>query len=161
MLSGFPSQQSNAEPPQYPTTLDGVTIEYFESGCYGTCPSFSLRITKAFANWEGYAHVRVKGKRKARITEQQFETLLRAWYDGKFFAMRENYCNAVCPNGTALTSSDLPESSINLDTPEFNKGTYQCYASVDHKPLTPKPPDQYFDLVKQMRAFAKQKKWLR
>jgi hypothetical protein len=29
------------------------------------------------------------------------------------------------------------------------------------KPMTPKPPVQYFDLVKQLREFAKLQKWLR
>jgi hypothetical protein len=161
MLSGFPRSDRGSESPQYPSSLDAVSIEYFESGCYGTCPSFTLHLTKDTATWEGHAYVRAKGRKKASITRQQFETFVRAWYGGRFFAMREDYCSATCPNGMIITVTDMAESSITFESPEFQRRVYQCYATIDRKPVTPKPPDEYFEFVRQLRAFAKSQKWLR
>ncbi len=160
-LSGFPSEGPLTTPVPYPTTLEGVTIEYFESGCYGTCPAFTLRISKDFADWDGHAYVRAKGKRRAKVTLQQFDTFLRAWFDGKFSAMRDDYCSARCPNGMIITVTDIPESSMTLKTPGLTKRVYQCFATINAKPITPKPPEEYFILAKQLRAFAQSKRWLR
>src|SRR6516225_3598416 len=90
-LSGFPKDTRLLSKPQYPTDMTGITLEYFASGCYGNCPAFALTINKETAVFEGRAYVRAKGKRTARLSSQQFETPLHAWYDGSFYAMRDDY----------------------------------------------------------------------
>jgi hypothetical protein len=61
-----------------------------------------------------------------QVTQQQFDAFLRGWFDGRFYAMREEYCTARCPNGMVITVTDIPESSITLKTPEFTKRVYEC-----------------------------------
>ena len=74
--------------------------------------------------------------------------------------MRDNYCDVSCPDGTLIIVTDIPESSIKMTTPDFTKRVYQCFSTVDNRPQTPKPPDAYFDLSRQMRAFAEAQHWL-
>jgi hypothetical protein len=159
-LSGFPKDAAVLPKPPYPVDLKGVTIEYFASGCLGECPAFTLTISKDIARFDGQAFVRAKGKRTAKLSQQQFETFLGAWYDGNFYAMRENYCDIKCPDGTMIVVTDIPESSITLTTPTYSKRVYECFTTVDNKPETPKPPEHYFELSRQLRTFAKVHHWL-
>lgn len=108
----------------------------------------------------GRAWVRRKGKHTAKITQQQFEAFVRAWFDGKFFAMRDNYCDAKCPDGTMIVVTDIPESSITFKNGTYEKRVYQCFTTIDGKPETPKPPDQYFELSRKLYEFAKSQRWL-
>ncbi len=146
--------------PPYPIDSTGVTLEYVASGCYGNCPAFTLTITKEIVRFDGHAYVRAKGKQTAKLSPQQFETFLHAWYDGDFYAMREDYCSVQCPDGTAIIVMDVAESSITLTTPTFKKRVYECFTTVNKQPETPKPPEQYFQLSRQLWAFAKSKHWL-
>jgi hypothetical protein len=159
-LSGFPKDTPAPAKPQYPNEMTGVTLEYFASGCYGNCPAFTLKISKETAVFEGRAYVRAKGKRTAKLSSQQFETLLHAWYDGSFYAMRDDYCSVRCPDGTEIFVTDIAESSITLTTPAFKKRVYECFSTVNGQPQTPKPPEQYFRLSRQLWAFAKAQHWL-
>jgi hypothetical protein len=159
-LSGFPKDTPTPAKPQYPTDMTGVTLEYFASGCYGNCPAFTLTINKETAVFEGRAYVRAKGKRTANLSSQQLETLLHTWYDGSFYAMRDDYCSARCPDGTEIVVTDIAESAITLTTPAFKKRVYECFSTVNGQPQTPKPPEQYFQLSRQMWAFAKAHHWL-
>jgi uncharacterized protein DUF6438 len=159
-LSGFPKDAPLPPKPPYPIEPTGATLEYFASGCYGKCPAFTLAISKDIARFEGHAFVRAKGKRTTKLSQQQFETFLHAWYDGNFYAMRDNYCDVRCPDGTVIIVTDIPESSITLTTPTFTKRVYECFSTVNSQPQTPKPPEQYFELSRQLWAFAKAQHWL-
>jgi Domain of unknown function (DUF6438) len=160
LLSGFPKDAPAPSKPEYPTDTTDFTLQYFASGCYGNCPAFTLTITKETVVFEGHAHVRAKGKRTAKLSSQQFETLLHAWYDGNFYAMRDDYCSARCPDGTVTVVTDIAESSITLTTPNFKKRVYECFFTMNNKAQTPKPPEQYFQLSHQLWAFAKSHRWL-
>ena len=140
-LSGFAQDPSTVSQPDYPSDLGDVTLEYFASGCFGSCPAFTLRIRRDSAQFEGRDYVRAKGKRTAKVTQQGFEKLLHAWSDGQFFAMRDDYCSIQCPHGTSWAVTDIPESSITLGTSAFTKRVHECFATIDGKQETPKPPE--------------------
>jgi len=159
-LSGFPSELATVAEPPFPADFQDVTIVYFESGCFGKCPSFKMTMRDGAAEFEGHAYVRAKGKRKARLDPKTFERLVRAWFDARLYAMKDDYCAATCPDGTSMVVTDIPESSIELTTPKFKKQVYECYTTIDGKPITPKPPAQYFELRRELAAFAKSKGWL-
>jgi hypothetical protein len=173
-LSGFPKTSPAREPePQYPSDLNGLTLEYFASGCFGNCPSFTLTIQKDSAHFEGHSYTRAKGKRTAKVTQRQFEKFLHAWFDGKFFAMRDDYCSIQCPDVapdiphtsmtvkvTTYVVTDIPHSSITLKTHTQTKRVYECFATINGKPETPKPPEQYFELSREFLAFTKAQHWL-
>jgi Domain of unknown function (DUF6438) len=159
-LSGFPKETSPPPRPAYLEELGDVTLEYFASGCYGSCPAFTLTISKNIARFKGRAYVRAKGEHQAKVTRQQFETFLRAWYDGNFYRMRDNYCDISCPDGSTIVVTDVPESSIRLISPGFTKRVYECFSTNNDRQETPKPPDQYFELARQLQNFAKAQNWL-
>jgi hypothetical protein len=159
-LSGFPKDVPASPKPLYPTDATGVSLEYFASGCYGNCPAFTLTISKETAVFEGHAYVRAKGKRTAKLSSQQFETFLHAWYDGNFYAMRDDYCDVQCPDGTVILVTDIARSSIAVTTPTLKKRVYECFSTVNNEPQTPKPPEQYFQLSQRLLAFAKAHHWL-
>lgn len=159
-LSGFPAGAALRSKPPYPTALSAITLEYTEFGCYGRCPTFTLTISKDAARFDGQAYVRGKGKHSKKLNEEQFSVFLRAWYDGNFSSMRDDYCSIKCPDGTQIIVTDIASSSIKLTTLAFTKGVFQCFATVSGEPETPKPPEQYFELARQLRAFAKAQRWL-
>ena len=159
-LSGFRTDASLHSTPPYPADLNGITLEYIETGCYGSCPAFTLVISKDGARFDGHAYVRAKGKHTAKLSEEQFAAFLRAWYDGNFFAMRDDYCSVTCPDGTVIIVTDIAESSIKVTTPTFTKRVFQCFATTNGQLETPKPPEQYFELGRQLRVFAKSQRWL-
>ena len=160
LLSGFPKEGALAGAPPRPNDADLVTLTYFASGCYGNCPAFTLSISKGIAQFDGHAYVRAKGKRTAKLSQKQFQAFLDSWYDGKFYAMRDNYCDIHCPNGTQIVVTDIPESSITLTAPSITKRVYECFSTLNNQPRTPKPPEQYFKLTRQFWALAKAKRWL-
>ena len=160
LLSGFPKDVPAPPKPEYPTDTTGVTLEYFASGCYGTCPAFTLTISKETAVFEGRAYTRAKGRRTAKMNSQQFETFLHAWYEGGFYAMRDDYCTPHCPDGSVVVVTDISASSIALTTPTLRKRVYECFFTANNRPQTPKPPEQYFQFLRQLWEFAKAKHWL-
>ncbi|HTS35354.1 MAG TPA: DUF6438 domain-containing protein [Candidatus Solibacter sp.] len=161
LFSGFPKSDTPILKQSYPDDVKDITLDYFASGCYGKCPAFHLTISDGVAQFDGHAFTRAKGKKRAKLSPEEFHELIRGWFDGDFNAMRDDYCSVHCPNGMYITVTDIPDSSIKLTTPNFTKQVYQCYATVDDKPMTPKPPDQFFELSRTLRAYAKRKHWLR
>jgi len=155
LLSGFPDGDT-AVKQSFPVDTKGITLKYFASGCLGTCPSFTLTFSEGVAHFEGHAYVRAKGKRTAKLTQPEFEELLHAWYDGHFYAMRDDYCAPTCPDGTHIIVTDIPESSITLVAANFAKQVSECYLEAE----TPKPPEQYFELKRKILEFAKARRWL-
>ena len=123
-------------------------------------PRIHSTISKETAVFEGRAYVLAKGKRTAKLSSRQFETFLHAWYDGNFYAMRDDYCDVHCPDGTVIFVTDIAGSSITLTTPTFKKRVYECFSTVNHQPQTPKPPEQYFQLSQRLLAFANSQHWL-
>ena len=158
-LSGFPPDAPTATPP-YPADFGGVVLRYFELGCLGDCPVFRMMLTAGSVQFEGRSHVRVVGKRVTKLSQAEFGKFLRLWFDGRLYAMRDNYCGVKCPDGSMRVAVDLPESSITLTTPELSKEVYQCFAIGDGKPETPKPPDSYFHLAQEIQTLARQHGWL-
>jgi len=156
-LSSFAVDPSNAKQPQFPDDLDGVTLEYSSSGCLGTCPAFTIRIENNRAVWEGHAFVRKKKKVERRISPEVLRGFMRAWLGDSFYAMRDEYCNPTCPDGTMILSTDLNETSISVKAPSYGKTVSQCSVRAN---IEPKPPDQYFRLSNDLMKFAKSNGWL-
>jgi hypothetical protein len=160
-LSSFAVDPAVAKPPEIPDGLEGVKIEYVSSGCYGTCPAFTLQLEKGKATWEGHAFVKKKGKAGKQISEEQFSGIVHAWLDAKVYAMRDDYCQPTCPDGTSTIITDVQETSITLKVPpSYSKTVLECFTTIDRKPQNPKPPEQYFELSRQLVNLAKANHWL-
>jgi hypothetical protein len=158
-LSSFAVDPTGTKP-DLPDDLEGVTIEYVSSGCYGRCAAFTLRLEKNKAAWDGHAFVHKKGKAAKQISDRQFADLIHAWLDAKMYAMRDDYCQPTCPDGTSTIITDVQETSITLRAPAYSKKVLECFTTIDGKPETPKPPEQYFQFSRQLVQLAKSKHWL-
>lgn len=159
-LSSFAVDPKLTKPPDLPDDLQGVSIEYFESGCLGSCPSFTLRIEKNRAIWDGRAFVRKKGKAEKQISNGEFLAFVHAWLDSKMYAMRDDYCQPTCPDGTTTIITDVQDTSIALKSPSYSKQVFECFTTTDGKPDNPKPPQEYFQLARRLVQFAKSNHWL-
>jgi hypothetical protein len=159
-LSSYAIDPTGTKPPELPDDLEGVTIEYVSSGCYGRCPAFTLRLEKNKAAWDGHAFVNKKGKAAKQISDRQFADLVHAWLDAKMYAMRDDYCQPTCPDGTSTIITDVQETSITLRAPSYSKKVLECFTTIDGKPETPKPPMQYFQLSRQLVQLATSNHWL-
>ena len=159
-LSSFAVDPKLTKPPDLPDDLQGVNIEYFESGCLGNCPAFTLRIEKDRAIWDGHAFVRKKGKAKKRFSNGEFSAFVQAWLDSKMYAMRDDYCQPTCPDGTTTIITDVQDTSITLKSPSYSKQVFECYTTTDGKPDNPKPPQEYFELARRLVQLAKSNHWM-
>jgi hypothetical protein len=146
-----------AKEPQFPDDFDGVALEFSSSGCYGNCPAFTMRIENNRAVWEGHAFVRKKKKVEKRISPDVLRRFVRAWLGASVYAMRDEYCNPTCPDGTHIMATDLNETSISVKAPSYVKTVSQCSVRAN---IEPKPPDQYFRLSHDLMEFAKSNGWL-
>ena len=156
-LSSFAVDPSMAQKPQFPSDLDGVALEFSSSGCYGNCPAFRMRIENNRAMWEGRDFVRKKKKVEKPISPEVLRRFVRAWLDDSVYAMRDEYCNPTCPDGTHIGATDLNETSISLKAPSYAKTVSECSVKAN---IEPKPPDEYFRLSHELTEFAKSKGWL-
>jgi hypothetical protein len=159
-LSSFAVDPSVTKPPQFPDDLEEVRIEFSASGCLGTCPSFELHIEKNRASWDGHSFVRKKGKAEKQISTHEFSEIVHAWLDAKMYAMRDDYCEPPCPDGTTVVITDVQDTSITLKTPSYSKQVFECFTTNDGKPENPKPPEGYFHLSHRLMQFAKSNHWM-
>ena len=159
-LSSFAVDPTVAKPPELNNELRDVSVEYTASGCYGRCPAFTLRIDKNKAIWEGHAFVKKKGKAEKKISDREFSEIVHAWLDFKMYAMRDDYCQPTCPDGTSTIITDVQETSIALKSPSYSKKVLECFTTMNGKPENPKPPDEYFNLSRHLDQFARSNHWL-
>src|SRR5580704_17459873 len=159
-LSTFVIDPATLNPPRLPDDLSGVAIEYFASGCFGSCPSFTMRVQKDKIEWVGREYVKKKGNAETHISEKEFETWVKAWQSAKMYAMRDDYCEPTCPDGTRTIITDVQDTSISFISPSYSKKVLECFTTIDGKPENPRPPDQYFQFSHQLIELAKSKHWL-
>ena len=159
-LSSFAVDPSITNPPKLPDELQGVSVEFTASGCYGNCPAFTLRIEKNKAIWDGQAFVTKKGKAEKKISHQEFSEIVQAWLDAKMFAMCDDYCHPPCADGTVTIMTDVPRTSIALKGPTYSKKVLECSNTPNGELDNPKPPQEYFEFSRRLFQFAKSSHWL-
>jgi hypothetical protein len=159
-LSSFAADPKTVKAPEIPGDLSGVALEYSASGCFGDCPAFRLRLQKDIATWEGIAYVKAKGKRQRKVSPEQLRALVQSWLNEDLYAMREDYCQPPCPDGSVVIITDTQETSISLKTASFTKKVWECFTTIDGKPENPKPPEQYYRLSRDLVRFAKAQGWM-
>ncbi|MGE0405226.1 MAG: DUF6438 domain-containing protein [Candidatus Korobacteraceae bacterium] len=160
LLSSYKTNPESAVETPFPEDLSKVKLEFFATGCHGTCAAFTMTLTRGKVEFDGHNFVKAKGKRQAKLSDQEFDSFVRGWYEGKFTAMREDYCTAACPDGTVIIVNDLPGSGIIFNSPKINHEVYSCFGWRDSGPITPKPPGAFFDFFERAMSLAKSKGWL-
>ena len=87
-----------AEPP-----ITQVTLE--RTACFGTCPDYKLTVYRSGqVEFDGKYYVRAKGRRTGRISEKDFEKLVKKIDEIKFFGLKDRYDANVTDLPTRKTS---------------------------------------------------------
>ena len=88
------------------STKSGKRIEAFDelsierTPCYGLCPTYRITISRTGeVQYEGIAHVAVKGAASAQLGDAELQQLISAVNDADFFALRDSYVDELdgCP----------------------------------------------------------------
>lgn len=83
-----------------PTLIQpGDFVELSRSGCYGTCPSYSVRVSEdGNVLWKGGGFVETVGERHATITPEAAHALLQQFLAPRFWALCGGYDASVTDN---------------------------------------------------------------
>jgi hypothetical protein len=130
--------------------LKTATIQLERTGCFGTCPAYSLTIHgDGRVEYNGKNHVKEKGSREGRMETDKVRTLASVFKKMKFWGFAEDYSATKC-SGRICT--DMPtaitEFSIRGMTHRVNH-YYGCGSA-------PKP---LFDLESVIDKSANSEQW--
>lgn len=98
----------SAKPPSlragtFPTLLEptGFSIRLSRSGCFGSCPSYSVLIHgDGKIEFHGEHHVAIPGNHQARISRESAAGLLERFRAAQFFEFKDKYVASVTDNPT-------------------------------------------------------------
>lgn len=85
--------------------LEETVIELTRSGCFGTCPTYSVTINgKGEVLWRGDANVAVGGEARDRVDPKVVAALLDRARGAGFFDLRDRYAADVTDSATYTVS---------------------------------------------------------
>lgn len=140
-----------------PQDRSQIELTYAEQGCEGTCPIFDITARQGEITFEGKNYVKVTGIRNAKLSEADFSRLLSLWYANNFFAMRDEYCQLSCSDGSNSVFLDLRESSLTLKVNDETKSVHECW---DKSLTVPHAPQPYYGVQQKLWQIAKSHGWL-
>jgi hypothetical protein len=92
--------------------LKTLTIQLERTGCYGTCPAYSVTIHgDGRVEYNGKGHVKETGTQEGRIETDKIRALASVFAKMKFWRVAEDYSEAKC-NGPVCT--DMPTAITEL-----------------------------------------------
>ena len=87
------------QPPQ--SVAAGDSVELSRSGCYGTCPSYKVRVAEnGDVSWSGGGFVEARGERHSTIASEAAHSLLERFESPAFWALCGGYDASVTDNST-------------------------------------------------------------
>jgi len=96
------------------STLAGVTMTLSRSGCFGTCPQYSVEIHgDGTVIYKGESYVVVTGEHHDHVSADQVSEILEAFRKADYFSLKDEYKYLVtdCPTfGTSLKIDQLEKS---------------------------------------------------
>lgn len=84
-----------------------VVITLGRTGCFGTCPSYTLSISPGRIEFEGRAFVVASGKHIDTPNRQEVQQLAKRFIDADFYSMDSSYTAAVTDNPTYTLSISI------------------------------------------------------
>jgi hypothetical protein len=130
--------------------LKTVTIQLERTGCYGTCPAYSVTIHgDGRVDYNGKSHVKEMGTRDGRIETDKIRALVSLFAKMKFWGLAEDYSAAKC-KGRVCTdmATAITELSIRGVTHRV-KHYYGCGSA----------PKSLFDLESVIDKSANSEQW--
>ena len=88
-----------------PENLTSVEITLERTGCYGTCPVYSVTVHgDGTVIYEGKHFVRIEGVRTYTIPEESVAELVGMFYEINYFSLNDRYDASVTDLPTVITS---------------------------------------------------------
>jgi hypothetical protein len=130
--------------------LKTVTIQLERTGCYGTCPAYSVTIHgDGKVEYNGKSHVKEMGAREGRIETDKIRALASVFAKMKFSGVAEDYSAAKCKGrvctdmATAITQLSMRGATHRV------KHYYGCGSA----------PKSLFDLESVIDKSANSEQW--
>ena len=103
----------HVSPPALRANSD-IVIALERSGCFGSCPSYSVTLRQTGITFEGGGYVVAAGKHTAAIDASEVRGLAKAFIDADIYSMDSSYTASVtdCPTYTVSISIDGRSKSI-------------------------------------------------
>ncbi len=91
-----------------------VTITLERSGCFGSCPSYSVAVSTDGIEFDGSGYVVAQGKHTARVDAEEVRKLASKFVAADFYSMESRYTAAVTdmPGYTLSVSIDGHEKRV-------------------------------------------------
>lgn len=101
----------------FPTinNLSGVVMTLSRSGCYGTCPAYSVEITgDGSVIYKGESFVVVTGEHRDHLSSEQVTEILEAFRKADYFSLKDKYSYMVtdCPTYRTSFRIDQIEKAV-------------------------------------------------
>jgi len=95
--------------------LDSEIVITIERGaCFGSCPIYSAQIySDGTVIYKGVDFVKIKGKRRHRISKDRVNQLIKAFEQINYFSLKDKY--DVDENGQSVTDMPTITTSISLN----------------------------------------------
>jgi TonB family protein len=116
---------AETQPPQ--SGAAGDFVELSRSGCYGTCPSYKVKVAEnGDVNWSGGGFVEAVGERHSTIASEAAHVLLEKFQSPAFWALCGGYDASVTDNPTMQIDVKIGGRSKTVSNyagsaPEFEK----------------------------------------
>lgn len=92
--------------------LKGITVQFERTGCYGSCPAYTLTIHgDGRIEYVGNKYVKVKGTQQGRVEEVRIKELISEFAKAKFLSLPEDDWEKKC---ACRQCTDLPSAITEL-----------------------------------------------
>jgi hypothetical protein len=93
-------------------SVDGVVMKLSRSGCFGSCPAYSLEIHgDGTTIYRGNFFVAVTGEHREHLSPDQVNEILDAFRTADYFSLRDEYRASVTDCPTVTTSFQIDQVS--------------------------------------------------
>jgi TonB family protein len=135
-------------------------VEVSRSGCYGSCPSYSARVSAdGTVNWNGFGSVEAKGQRTARIDSASARGLIERFRTRKFWSLCGDYTRSITDSATTTVdvkiggrsrsvsdyadSAPVAEQDLELAIDEVSNSHLWRHGDPAREPITRLSSDSY------------------
>lgn len=84
-----------------------VTVQLLRTGCFGTCPSYTVTVSTGGIIFNGHGYVVAAGKHTDAANATELRELARKFIAADFYSMAESYRAGVTDNPTYVLSIDI------------------------------------------------------
>lgn len=132
-----------AAPPLRPDSKVTITLE--RTGCYGSCPSYTVTVSTDGIVFDGREFVVARGKHKNSANADEVRKLAKSFIAADFYSMDSSYIASVTDNPTDILSISIDGRTKRV---------------VDYVGSSVGMPEVVTQLENEVDAFARTQQWI-